>query len=134
MIDKGRSIDLEVSNGRPDETRLRFYCTQTMRNGKGPNIWRWCQVIRVQRSGGGYKVEYRLRLGTGFLERPLSQFLKGFVKCSRDDFLMGLGDGADGTLSSSAIKSAMMGQDSRVDCRRKCDPSADITVFSTKGL
>ena len=134
MIDKDRSIDLEVANGRPDETRFRFYCTPAIEGGTGANVWRSCQVIRVLRSGGGYKVEYRLRMETEFLNRPLSQFIKQSIKCSRADFLIGLGDGADGTLSRSALKSAMMDQESRMDARRTCDPSTEIPIFSTKGL
>lgn len=134
MIDTGRHVDHALANGRVDEIRFRCYCILFEDDATGSKFWRCCQVERVVRSGSGYKVLYRLRNAVESLELTLSQFLRKVVKCTPDAYLVGLGDGADGSLSLSEIKSAIGNQAAFFDARRGCADDMVVSFRSPIGF
>ena len=134
MIETSRHVELDYNNGRVDEYRYRTFVLHTDEDDTGAKSWRSCQVERVYRSGNGYKVSYRLRLDTSSTDISLSRFKNKTIKCSRDDFLVGLCDGADGSIPTSEIKSALEDPNSRLDARRGCAVDLVIPMRSPLGL
>ena len=125
-VEMGRHVEQDYNNGQVEEKRYRFFLIFI------DDLWHCCQVDKVTKVGNGYNVTYRLRGAATSSTTPLATFSRKTIKIAKLDFVVGVGDEAD--ISITEMRAAMATTNAREDARRQCADDERVRLRSPMGL